>query len=91
MSDNETLVAALHRYAIDAEDGEVVSDLHEAAARITELEAERDRLKAALKPFAYAWECYTDWRDNEFVDHSNLIRISDLRDARAALSDPSGE
>ncbi len=67
-----------------------------AAARIAELEAERDRLKAALRPFAdyadLATREHPGWDHDEFkVPVPDFVfRMAVFRAARAALI-PSGE
>ena len=70
----------------------------EAADRIVVLEAECDRLKAALRPFAEAAERYSDAPDEmlfclKTVDRwlESDLRLGDLRHARATLTEEGGD
>ncbi len=67
-------------------------DYPAAAARIAELEAERDRLKAALKPFADEADKYEPDEDDDGMEAwASGFTVGDLRAARAALAPAEGE
>lgn len=95
MDDDEKLIAALRSYKQADADGVmcVVSRqaVHEAADRLSALKAERDRMAAALRPFAdAARETVSEYEaDGEDIwEHgaAQLITMKHLRAARAALS-----
>lgn len=65
-------------------------------ARIATLEAERDRLREALKPFAEAADIKLvgRWEDHEPIRHTDVgwyINFGHLRRARATLNTGGGE
>jgi hypothetical protein len=62
----------------------------ETADRIIALEAERDKMRAALKPFSDAANTYNTESDDMFVNNTQL-RLKHLRASRAALQEQAND